>query len=144
MKINSHLKSGDKIGNYYIIRPLGTGGAGTVYLAEGMYGSVAIKVFHHWTPELEQEFLREGQTASKINHPNVVSCLDAQVDPETKRCYLVMEYVDAGTAMSLLNRGKNWIGNGPVISLSPPHKPSKPQLNIKSFTGISNRKISCF
>ena len=106
MKINSHLKSGDKIGNYYIIRPLGTGGAGTVYLAEGMYGSVAIKVFHHWTPELEQEFLREGQTASKINHPNVVSCLDAQVDPETKRCYLVMEYVDAGTAMSLLNRGE--------------------------------------
>lgn len=106
MRTDSQLRPGDKIGNYCIIRPLGVGGAGTVYLAEGVYGTVAIKVFHHWTPELEKEFLLEGQTACKINHPNVVNCLDAQVEPGTKRCYLVMEYVDGGTAMDLLKKGE--------------------------------------
>ncbi len=106
MKTDSRLMPGDKIGNYCIIRQLGTGGAGSVYLAEGVYGTVAIKVFHQWTPELEQEFLKEGQTACKINHPNVVNCLDARVEQGTKRCYLVMEYVDGGTAMDILTRGE--------------------------------------
>jgi hypothetical protein len=67
---------GQDFGPYHIVRLLGRGGMGEVYEAEHLEQGrrVAVKVLHHRLagPEERERFLREGQLAASITHPNVV------------------------------------------------------------------------
>ena len=98
------MKTPDLIGKYRVIRELGKGATGAVYLAEDTFKlrNVAIKVMF---PEVLKDavdgelyrrmFLNEASLAGKIQHPHIVSIYDAVV--EDGMSYIVMEYVEGGT-----------------------------------------------
>jgi eukaryotic-like serine/threonine-protein kinase len=88
------------VGNYRILRVLGSGGTATVYQAQHpLTGqTVAIKVIPSKVvadPVLRMRFAKECQVARKLDHPNVVRVLDYGLDGN--KAFLVMEYVEGGT-----------------------------------------------
>lgn len=100
-KGGSCLKAGDIIaGKYRVIRELGSGGEGTVYLAEHLMTDVlrAIKISVH---SLERRSLHELEMMKKVSHPSLPRIID--VEREEFGLCLVMEYVEG---RSLLDYGK--------------------------------------
>jgi len=94
----------EMIGRYTLIRILGQGASARVYLAhDGFSGRhVAIKVF--WRDAGNDDplgarhrtlFLNEASLVGRLQHPHIVSLLDAAVEHEFK--YIAMEYVPGGT-----------------------------------------------
>ena len=98
---------GRTLGHYRLTRLLGSGGMGTVYLAEQtLIGArVAVKVLH---PQLAQDirfrarFYAEARTVNLIGHPNIVRIFDINEAADGLH-YFVMEYLD-GTPLSRLPR----------------------------------------
>src|SRR3712207_3541593 len=97
-------------GRYRVIRALGAGGMGRVWLArdELLCRDVAIKeiVLPFGLPEAEREelrlrTLREARAAARLSHPNVVQIYDVQSGDEQP--WIVMEYV---RSRSLLQRSE--------------------------------------
>ncbi|MCA8911160.1 MAG: serine/threonine protein kinase [Planctomycetes bacterium] len=95
----------DKIEGYKLAAKLGQGAMGTVYKARQvrMDRWVAIKVLQ---PELaanstiKQRFLQEARASARLNHPNVITGIDAgEVDG---LCYFAMEYVEGKTLQQLV------------------------------------------
>lgn len=93
-----------QIGKYPVIRELGRGMTGRVYLARDPFGGreVAIKLVSTediGNPEdrkvFRKAFLNEASLAGKLSHPHIVGILDAVV--EKAMSYIVMEYVDGST-----------------------------------------------
>lgn len=75
------VQVGDKIGNYQVVRSLGSGAMGTVYEAqhEQIKSRVAVKILHpHFAQHsgLRGRFFQEAYTANRVNHPGVVSVFD--------------------------------------------------------------------
>jgi serine/threonine protein kinase/formylglycine-generating enzyme required for sulfatase activity len=92
---------------YRIVRLLGKGGMGAVYLAEHivMRQPRALKVINAEfvsNPQSIERFRREIQTAARLDHPNIVRAYDAEQSGQTH--FLVMEYVEGTDLASLLKR----------------------------------------
>jgi serine/threonine-protein kinase len=105
---NDGLAAGSALGKYDIKRQLGRGGMGAVY--EGVHRDlkkrVAIKVLMPQlaaNEEAKVRFLREGEAASRINHPHVVDVTD--VGTEGSITYLVMEFLEGEDLAHRLARG---------------------------------------
>jgi eukaryotic-like serine/threonine-protein kinase len=87
------------LGPYRVLRELGRGGMGVVYLAERADGHfrrrVAIKLVGTTDNEdpVYQRFLAERQILAGLDHPNIARLLDGGISADG-RPYLVMEYVD--------------------------------------------------
>ena len=86
------------IGPFRIVRVLGTGGMGAVYLGERIEEfaqQVAIKILHPslFAHDNEALLAREGQFLAVLDHRGIVRMLDAGVSADGSR-YIVMEYVD--------------------------------------------------
>ena len=87
------------VGPYRLVRRLGVGGMGTVYLAvrgDDLFSlQVAIKFSRRRDEgsELVARFEREREILARVRHPNVAQIFDAGTTPDG-RPYLVMEYVD--------------------------------------------------
>lgn len=87
----------ESIGHYKVIEILGSGGMGTVYLAENPHldRKVAVKVVKA-SRSLHQSsldrFSREMKAVGKLRHPNIVQALDGGVIDDQP--YLVMEYLE--------------------------------------------------
>ena len=100
------LVPGTTLGRYEIGRLLGRGGMGAVYEAvhRDLKKRVAIKVLSAKlaSEEAKQRFLREGEAASRIQHPNVVDVTDVGV--EGGLSYLVMEFLEGEDLSSRLAR----------------------------------------
>lgn len=97
---------------YRILRKLGEGGMGAVYLAEHtvIEKKIALKVlFADLTrrPDLVQRFLQEAKSASRIGHPNVIDITDFGQSPDGS-AYIAMEYLDGQDLGQLLK------GAGPI------------------------------
>jgi serine/threonine protein kinase/tetratricopeptide (TPR) repeat protein len=97
---NFDQQSGHRLGAYSLIREIGQGGIGRVWLAEradGRYrGEVAIKLLSSAAlvaPRMRERFAREGELLAKLSHPNIARLLDAGLI-ESNTPYLVLEYVD--------------------------------------------------
>src|SRR2546423_4473324 len=93
---------------YRILRTLGEGGMGRVYLAEHvkMGRKSAVKVMSPAlapTPEAISRFHREAANASQINQPNVAAIYDFG-ETSDGTMYLAMEYVEGETLTALLRR----------------------------------------
>jgi len=90
---------GAAIGAYRIIRLLGTGGMGAVYLAERadetFRQQVAIKVVAGALarPDLVERFLTERRILASLDHPHIARLLDAGTTADGQP-YVAMEYVD--------------------------------------------------
>lgn len=96
-------------GRYSIVRELGRGGMGVVFLAREVHLDrlVAIKLLppHLATrPGLRERFLREAQLAAKLSHPNIIPI--HAVNEADGFVYFVMAYVDGETlAQRVASRG---------------------------------------
>ena len=94
-----NTQPGARIGAYKLIRELGHGGMGSVYLAEradGQYEQkVAIKLVRHgqYQEEVLRRFQYERQILASLHHPNIARLFDSGVT-DTGLPYLVMEYIE--------------------------------------------------
>ncbi len=100
---------GSQVGSYRILRLLGTGGMGSVYLGEhsGIGSRVAIKFLHEHlatNPDLVQRFYAEARAVNVIGHANIVSIFDMNVLPPN-RYYLVMEYLEGQSLDEPIKQG---------------------------------------
>lgn len=100
------LNPGDRFGDYRVLRLLGKGGMGSVFLLENAEGvQIAAKILDPATAsdrEARKRFLREAQLALGVKHPNLVETYDVGEDPETRLCYILMEYVSGGSLADYL------------------------------------------
>ncbi len=90
-------KARKRIGNFELLKKIGEGGMGAVYLAHqlGIEREIALKIL---PPDLAKEsdfqerFFREARAVAKLNHPNIVAGID--VGKANGVYYFAMEFVD--------------------------------------------------
>ena len=91
-------RGGERVGAYVIVRELGRGGMGTVFLAERADGQfekqVAIKILNRGadTAEILRRFRAERQILAKLDHPNIGRLLDAGTTNDGLP-YFIMDYI---------------------------------------------------
>jgi serine/threonine-protein kinase len=100
--------AGVNIQHYELQEKLGAGGMGEVFKAHDkrLNRFVAIKVLplaRSGSPERRRRFLQEAQTASGLNHPNIITIHDILDEGDTQ--YLVMEYVTGKTLHETIPTG---------------------------------------
>jgi len=102
---------GERIGNYEVIRALGHGGMGSVFLAiraDDQYRKeVAIKVMNLAIagPDMQARFRAERQILADLDHPNIARLLDGG-ETAWGLPYVVMEYID-GSPIDVFSRERN-------------------------------------
>src|SRR5688572_12406943 len=94
---------GQLIGKYKILRTIGSGGFGTVYLAEDTWinKQVALKVPHKQGVDFG-ELLREPRLLASLNHPNIVTIMTAEKQENV--FFIVMEFVPGESLESIIAR----------------------------------------
>jgi eukaryotic-like serine/threonine-protein kinase len=94
---------GQIIGKYKILSTIGSGGFGTVYLAEDTWidKKVALKVPHKQGVDFG-ELLREPRLLASLNHPNIVTILTAEKQENV--FFIVMEFVPGETLEAIITR----------------------------------------
>ena len=91
-------RGGERVGAYVIVRELGRGGMGTVFLAERADGQfekqVAIKILNRGadTAEILRRFRAERQILARLDHPNIGRLLDAGTTYDGLP-YFIMDYI---------------------------------------------------
>jgi serine/threonine protein kinase/septum formation inhibitor MinC len=103
-----------KLGRYEVVRELGKGAMGIVYLAKDpLIGRlVALKTIRpaahadeDETKEFQQRFIREAQAAGILNHPSIVTVFDIG-DDGGGTSFIAMEYVDGQNLKEVLSQGR--------------------------------------
>lgn len=115
----SRLASGDKnllkLGRYEVVRELGKGAMGIVYLAKDpligrLVALKTIRIGAHAdddeTKEFQQRFIREAQAAGILNHPAIVTVHDIGRDEETDTSFIAMEFVEGQNLKEVLSQGR--------------------------------------
>jgi len=107
---------GARVGSFQIVKMVGRGGMGTVYLAEHpVIGSkVAVKFLHQsmaHEPEVVARFYDEARAVNLIGHENIVGVYDLSLLPPD-RFYYVMEYLEGETLAALERRGPVPVATG--------------------------------
>lgn len=105
------LQTGDRVGDYEVVREIGRGGFGRVYeVVHGALGKrAAAKVLNAERaarPEVIQRFLQEARAGAKLEHPGIVEVF-AYGRLDDGRPYFVMELLDGRSLAGLLDeRGR--------------------------------------
>ncbi len=102
------LQAGEQLGDFRIVRRLGEGGMGAVYLArdERLERLVALKVIAPrlaHDPEFQQRFETEARSAAAIDDPNVVAVYSA--GSEDGRLFIAMRYIEGTDLRAVLAHG---------------------------------------
>src|SRR5262249_311899 len=98
----------DTIAHYKVLKSIGTGGMGEVYLAEdtSLGRKVALKLLSKEFTRNEdrvRRFQQEARAASALNHPNILTIYEiGQADSSH---YIATEYVEGSTLRQRLNDG---------------------------------------
>ena len=117
------LVPGSIFGNLRIIKRLGSGGTGEVFLAEDPKGlRCALKVLDPSVSGSDSEFLErirhEADFAKRVKHPNLVQVYGAARDKGTGLCYLLMEYMPGGSLRDVLNANPGGLSLDGVMSVA--------------------------
>lgn len=99
--------TGQRVGAYQVVRELGRGGMGVVYLAERADGEfrkqVAIKLLPTDADEqIKQRFRRERQILADLEHPNIARLLDGGT--LNGQPYVVMEFISGRSLREVLRQ----------------------------------------
>ena len=111
------LEAGKKLAQYEIVRPLGKGGMGEVYLARDrrLNRSVAVKLLPSTASQNIRRFEQEVQTLSSLNHPNILTIHDFGSEGGTR--FMVSEFVDGVTLSDRLSSSRLEAGESIEIAL---------------------------
>jgi eukaryotic-like serine/threonine-protein kinase len=106
--IDTAATDDDDFGRYHILRTVGEGGMGTVYLAEQrepIHRCVALKVIKLGmdTRQVLARFANERQALAIMDHPNIARIFDAGATPKG-RPYFVMEYIEGAPITQYCDR----------------------------------------
>lgn len=109
---NTLVHEGARVGDnrFELIRPLGDGGMGKVWLARhlGLQRQVALKVLHrrvHAQDDLRRRFEREAVAIGRLRHEGIVDALDFG-ELSDGRKFLAMEYVEGETLDAIVKRAR--------------------------------------
>src|SRR5204863_6711549 len=98
---------GQVLDGHEILRPLGAGGMGEVYLARGASGAMRafkiVRADHELGSQAPGRFRREVLALGKLKHPNIVAIVDAGRTPSGE-LYLGMEYVAGPSLQHAIDR----------------------------------------
>jgi serine/threonine protein kinase len=105
------LEEGQQVGRYRIVRPVGAGAMGNVYLAHDpdLDRRVAVKLLNPAAgiTELRSRLLREAQAMARLSHPEVITVYD--VGTYGEQLFIAMEFVEGGTLREwLAERPRSW------------------------------------
>jgi serine/threonine protein kinase len=104
-----------KLGRYEVVRELGKGAMGIVYLAKDpligrLVALKTIRVNAHAdddeAKEFQQRFIREAQAAGILNHPSIVTVHDIGQDEENGTSFIAMEFVEGNNLKEVLSQGR--------------------------------------
>jgi serine/threonine protein kinase len=104
-----------KLGRYEVVRELGKGAMGIVYLAKDpligrLVALKTIRISAHAdedeTKEFQQRFVREAQAAGILNHPAIVTVHDIGQDDENGTMFIAMEFVEGHNLKEVLSQGR--------------------------------------
>ncbi|MEO6334790.1 MAG: protein kinase [Pyrinomonadaceae bacterium] len=101
-----HLEAGKRFGHYEIIKQIGAGGMGEVYLAEDqkLDRKVAVKILNEKFSQHQsnlQRFVQEAKAASGLNHPNILVIHEIGESEEAN--YIVSEFVEGETLREIID-----------------------------------------
>ena len=136
-----------QFGRFTIVRELGRGGFGIVFLAEDsrLRRHVALKVPRPEvmvTAEFRRRFLREAEAASRLAHPHIVPVYE--VGEEGPFCFIVSAYCEGPTLAEWLRGKRRPFRSAWRLAWSRSLRPRWPTPTIgRSSTAILNRVISC-
>ena len=102
----TRLETGARFSHYEIVRQIGAGGMGEVYLAEDtmLDRRVAIKILNEKFQKSEsnlERFLQEAKSASGLNHPNIL--VIHEIGAEGGTHYIVSEYIEGKTLREVID-----------------------------------------
>ena len=100
------LEKGQVLGHYEIIRQIGEGGMGEVYLANDkiLDRKVAVKVLYEKFSQHKsnlQRFIQEAKAASSLNHPNIL--VIHEIGKTKQAQYIVSEHIEGKTLRKYIN-----------------------------------------
>jgi eukaryotic-like serine/threonine-protein kinase len=114
----------ERVGKYVIVREVGRGSTGTVYLSHDPYygRDVAIKVYHNDHDNDEDKarmarkmFLSEAHMVGMLQHPQLMPIYDA--GEEDGRCYVVTEYVHGARTLSAFCRADDLLRVDVIVEI---------------------------
>ncbi|MBK7399637.1 MAG: protein kinase [Myxococcales bacterium] len=140
MSADAQLEPNSLFGKYRIVRLIGKGGMGAVYEAvhTDLDKRIALKILPQSVssdPLVHARFVREGQLASRIRHPNVVDVTDVGVAESTP--YMVMEFLEGEDLGTLLDRARPL----PVMDLADIILPVIAAVGAAHDAGVVHRDI---
>jgi len=114
-----HLTTGQKISRYKIIRSLGSGGMGEVYLAEDprLGRKIALKLLPDYLSNDAnrlRRFEQEARAASLLNHPNIITVYE--IDEANGHHFIANEFIDGITLRERLTEARTAADASTVIS----------------------------
>ncbi|MGI9066166.1 MAG: serine/threonine protein kinase [Pyrinomonadaceae bacterium] len=115
---NNEVAPGTEIGGYRVVREIGRGGMGAVYLAlrKGFYQQVALKIIKRGmdTDQIIRRFVRERDVLASLNHPNIARLLDGGHTTDGLP-FIAMEYVEGESITAFCDRKKLTIDDRIVL-----------------------------
>jgi len=110
---NAATQNNNRIARYYLVREIGRGSFGTVYVARDpvVDRNIAIKTCNARSNSAEnkaaeQQFINEARAAGRLCHPNIVTVFDAGNEGGTT--YIAMEYLQGTVLSKVLESGTNF------------------------------------
>jgi serine/threonine protein kinase/Tfp pilus assembly protein PilF len=121
------LEKGKRVGHYEIVRQIGAGGMGEVYLAQDkkLDRRVAIKILNEQFSRNEANlarFIREAKAASSLNHPNIL--IIHEIGESENSSFIVSEFIEGRTLREL-------------VAASPMHLPDILDITIQIVSALT-------